>query len=86
MHKFYRDKLKELDERIEVYKIEFDEPIQLAEASVSLILNYLKEVKLYVLEKGFDKEEDEIYFFKKLKPDIFGVCLPRLTNWFGIFF
>lgn len=81
MHKFYRDKLKELDERIEVYKIEFDEPIQLAEASVSLILNYLKEVKLYVLEKGFDKEEDEIYFFKKLKPDI----LSKLIYYNAIF-
>lgn len=70
MHKFYKDKLKELDERIEEFKIEFDEPIQLAEAAVTLILNYLKEVKLYVLEKGFDKEEDEIHFFKKMKPNM----------------
>src|SRR5690606_1348351 len=53
----------------------------LAEASVSLILNYLKEVKLYVLEKGFDKEEDEIYFFKKLKPDI----LSKLIYYNAIF-
>lgn len=57
MHKFYRDKLKELDGRIKEFKIEFDEPIQLAEAAVTLILNYLKEVKLYVLEKGFDKKK-----------------------------
>ena len=81
MHKFYKDKLKELDGRIEEFKIEFDEPIQLAEAAVTLILNYLKEVKLYVLEKGFDKEEDEIHFFKKLKPDI----LSKLIYYNAIF-
>ena len=46
-----------------------------------LILNYLKEVKLYVLEKGFDKEEDEIHFFKKLKPDI----LSKLIYYNAIF-
>ncbi|QNS42687.1 RteC domain-containing protein [Chryseobacterium manosquense] len=70
MHKFYKDKLRELDNRLEELKVEFDEPIQLAETAVNLILSYLKDIKLYVVGKGFDEEKDEIIFFKKLKPNI----------------
>ncbi len=70
MHKFYKDKPRELDNRLEELKVEFDEPIQLAETAVNLILSYLKDIKLYVVGKGFDEEKDEIIFFKKLKPNI----------------
>lgn len=52
MHKFYKDKLRELDNRLEELKVEFDEPIQLAETAVNLILSYLKDIKLYVVGKG----------------------------------
>lgn len=48
MHKFYKDKLRELDNRLEELKVEFDEPIQLEETAVNLILSYLKDIKLYV--------------------------------------
>lgn len=70
MHKFYKDKLRELDNRLEELKVEYDEPIQLAEKAVDLILGYLKDIKLYVLGKGFEEQKDEILFFKKLKPNI----------------
>lgn len=53
MHKFYKDKPRELDNRLEELKVEFDEPIQLAETAVNLILSYLKDIKLYVVGKGF---------------------------------
>ncbi|CAI9685779.1 tetracycline regulation of excision, RteC [Elizabethkingia anophelis] len=81
MHKFYKDKLRELDSRLEELKIEFDEPIQLSEMAVNLILSYLKDIKLYVLEKGFIEEKDEIHFFKKLKPSI----LSKLIYYNAVF-
>lgn len=81
MHKFYKDKLRELDSRLDELKIEFDEPIQLSEMAVNLILNYLKDIKLYVLEKGFSEEKDEIHFFKKLKPSI----LSKLIYYNAVF-
>ena len=81
MHKFYKDKLRELDSKLEELKIEFDEPIQLSEMAVNLILNYLKDIKLYVLEKGFSEEKDEIHFFKKLKPSI----LSKLIYYNAVF-
>lgn len=81
MHKFYKDKLRELDSKLEELKIEFDEPIQLSEMAVNLILDYLKDIKLYVLEKGFSEEKDEIHFFKKLKPSI----LSKLIYYNAVF-
>ncbi|WP_338839201.1 RteC domain-containing protein [Flavobacterium ginsenosidimutans] len=62
--------LQELDDKILDLEIELTSPIQLAETAVTLVLDYLRDVKEFVLKRSFENAEEEIYFFKKLKPSI----------------
>ena len=62
--------LQELDDQILDLEIELSSPIQLAETAVTLVLDCLKDVKVFILKRSFENAEEEIYFFKKLKPSI----------------
>ncbi|GAA0886542.1 RteC domain-containing protein [Sphingobacterium siyangense subsp. cladoniae] len=62
--------LQELDDQIIDLEIELSSPIQLAETAVTLVLDCLKDVKEFILKRSFENAEEEIYFFKKLKPSI----------------
>lgn len=46
-----------------------------AKKGVSLIKEKLSVIRKRVSEKGFDTEEDEIYFFRKVKPSIHGYLI-----------
>ena len=59
-----------LDEDIKELSFEEDNIILLSEAVVELILVRIKQIKQYVLEKGFKDLDEEINFFKKIKPSI----------------
>ena len=70
MDNHYNKVLRELECQINNMEIELDNPIELAESGISITLTHLKELKDYILKSDFDSIEEEIYFFKKLKPNI----------------
>lgn len=70
MENFYNETFRKLKKNIGQLEIELDNPILLAEAGVDLVMNCLSDVKKFVINRGFNDEEEEIYFFKRLKPNI----------------
>lgn len=60
----------ELDEEDNNYSVEISDPIQLSEKLIEVTLLKISKLRTFVKEKGFDKPEDEIHFFKELKPKI----------------
>ncbi len=60
----------ELDEEDNNYSVEISDPIQLSEKLIEVTLLKISKLRAFVKEKGFDKPEDEIHFFKVLKPKI----------------
>ena len=53
MNNFCKEVVRKLDEEIKEFSFEEDNIILLPEAVVELILTRIKEIKEYVLEKGF---------------------------------
>lgn len=70
MNNFCKEVVRKLDEDIKELSFEEDNIILLSEAVVELILTSIQEIKKYVLEKGFKDVDEEIHFFKKVKPSI----------------
>ena len=70
MDKFYNETLYKLEAEIRELEFETDCPIQRIETVMPIIIQCLSELKEYVLKNGFKNIEEEIYFFKKLKPTI----------------
>ncbi|WP_341836892.1 RteC domain-containing protein [Chitinophaga pollutisoli] len=60
----------ELDEEDNNYSVEISDPILLSEKLIEVTLLKISKLRTFVKEKGFDKPEDEIHFFKELKPKI----------------
>ena len=53
MNNFCKEVVRKLDEEIKEFSFEEDNIILLSQAVVELILTRIKEIKEYVLEKGF---------------------------------
>ena len=70
MNKFYTETLYKLETEIDELEIEADCPIQRIETVIHIIVEYLSELKRYVLKRGFKNTEEEIQFFKHQKPAI----------------
>ena len=70
MNIFCKEVILKLDEDINELSFEIDDIIILSELAIELIIKRIKEVKKYVLERGFTSIEDEINFFKNIKPNI----------------
>lgn len=70
MQNFYKERLEGLEETINQLSIEFDDPIKLAEDVIETTVMELNKLKIFVQEKGFKDVEEEINFFKNLKPKI----------------
>ncbi len=81
MEKFYNETVRKLEEEIKELEIELDNSILLAEVIIDLIINCLSDVKQFVVKRGFKNKEEEIYFFKHLKPNI----LSRLIYYNNIY-
>ncbi|MCT4317797.1 RteC domain-containing protein [Elizabethkingia anophelis] len=60
----------ELDEENYQYSTEIADPIQLVEKLIEITLHKISMLKAFIKDKGFEKQEEEIYFFKELKPKI----------------
>lgn len=70
MNEYLQKTIKDLEDEINELDLEQNDSIVLYEVVIELILKKLAEVKQYVLSKGFKTVEEEIHFFKKLKPII----------------
>lgn len=70
MDRFYKETLHKMEATINELEIEVDCPLQRSEAIIHLIVNCLSEVKEHVLKRGFESVDEEIRFFKYLKPTI----------------
>jgi len=62
--------ITELDEETNFYSSEIGDTLQLSEKLIELTLKKISLLKRFIDDKGFEKTEDEIYFFKELKPKI----------------
>lgn len=70
MNDFYNKKLNELESSIKELEFESNFSTQHIETIISLIVECLCEVKIYILNNEFKNINDEIYFFKHQKPVI----------------
>ncbi|MDD3005550.1 RteC domain-containing protein [Flavobacterium sp.] len=70
MINYCNDIIQSLENKINEVNIEIDDQIELAEIIIKHTLNNLSEVKNYIFEMGFMNQQEEIYFFKELKPKI----------------
>ncbi|MGG7035761.1 MAG: RteC domain-containing protein [Flavobacterium sp.] len=63
-----RKNLFELEEKLNKINLHYDDPIDRCDQSIDEVVFHLKQLKAYILENSFENREEEIYFFKKVKP------------------
>ncbi len=68
MKKLYNELITKLEVKIKEATIEHSGSIVFFEVIIELILKELVVIKDIVVKKGFGNLEEEIHFFKKLKP------------------
>lgn len=70
MEKYYNECVQNLDYQIKELSLEIDDRMQLAKEVIKLLIKCLANLKQEVVKTGFKNEEQEIHFFKRLKPTI----------------
>lgn len=70
MKKYCNETFFQLEEKLNELSFEVDDPIYLSEIAIKMILGCLAELKNFILEREFKSDEEEIYFFKHLKPQM----------------
>ena len=68
MNNYCNEVLLELEEKIEELTLELDNSISLSEIVIELIIHKLADVKKFIIKRGFSNIEEEVTFFKRLKP------------------
>ena len=71
MEKYFNKSVHKLETAIHELEIETDCSIQKTETVIKLIVQSLSDLKEYVLKNGFKNLDEEIHFFKKVKPHLF---------------
>ncbi len=69
---YYKATAKQLYEELERLQYSENNPSNRANKAIQLISTTMQLLRKAVQERGFDKEEDEIEFFKHVKPQING--------------
>lgn len=70
MLEYFENIIETFQENIHELSMEIDSPIVFSESAIKLSLATLSEVKKYVLSNPFKNIEEEICFFKSVKPRI----------------
>jgi len=81
MEKYYNECVQNLDYQINELSVEIEDRMQLAQEVIKLLIKCLADLKQEVMKSGFKDEEEEIYFFKKLKP----IILSKLICYNAVF-
>ena len=71
MNHFISKLNKKLDNQLQIINLEENDILNKAQKSVQSIKKALKELKAFVLDYSFIDEAEEIYFFRKIKPELF---------------
>lgn len=67
--------IEDLEEKLVDLKSETDHILKYSEKAVISCITALLEMKDAVLQSGFDDQQDEIEFFKNIKPKVYGKLL-----------
>lgn len=59
-----------VEDEINSIILEAKYPVHQVEDTINTILRHLATLRKYVQENGFKSEEDEIHFFKNVKPKV----------------
>lgn len=70
MHNHYTNQLHKLNDYLDELVLEMNSPILLAEEALEAITKTLLDIKQFVIKRGFKDPQEEIHFFKQLKPQI----------------
>ncbi|MBS1633322.1 MAG: tetracycline regulation of excision RteC [Bacteroidetes bacterium] len=70
MEKYFNNTIERLEAAINNLEFEADNQLQAIEEVIYLIIEYLFNLKEYVLIRNFRNIDEEIRFFKHLKPRI----------------
>lgn len=81
MDKFYKKAREDLENEIKELAYEQNNSILFHEKAIEIVLRKTEEVKNFVLETGFNNNEEEIHFFKNIKP----VFVARLIYYNSIY-
>lgn len=81
MEKYYNECVQNLDYQINELSVEIEDRMRLAQEVIKLLIKCLADLKQEVMKSGFKDEEEEIYFFKKLKP----IILSKLICYNAVF-
>lgn len=65
---YYTKTINNLEEAINELLFDEDDILVAYEKIIKLILNKISELKKYILERGFKNQQEEIHFFKHIKP------------------
>lgn len=68
MINYSREVLNELEEQLHIISFDYDNPIKMCDKSLEQIIHHLLKLKEYVLLNQFESQEEEIHFFKIIKP------------------
>ena len=68
MINYSREVLFELEEQLQIISFDYDNPITMCDKSLETTIIHLQRLKDYVLNNLFENQEEEIYFFKIIKP------------------
>ena len=71
MNHFITPLNKKLDNQLQVINLEEQDILIKAQKSIHCIKKVLTELKTFILDYNFKDEAEEIYFFKKIKPELF---------------
>lgn len=83
MNQFIPKLHKELNNRLHTIDFEENNPINNAQKSIVCVRTALCKLKSFILNYNFRTEEEEIQFFKEVKPDIFSKLI-YFVNIFNI--
>ncbi|MGO2103492.1 MAG: RteC domain-containing protein [Psychroflexus halocasei] len=64
----YQNLIEELEEKLQALETETDDVLTCSEQSMRTTKEYLNKIRKLVILNGFQDEEAECYFFKKIKP------------------
>jgi len=62
------NQINQLNEQLNFINIEIDDHILRCEKAIEIILNALENLKKQILKRNFKSQEEEILFFKEIKP------------------
>jgi len=72
----------------ELHSIDYQvsDPLEKMKSSLKIVRTAITKLRMLCTEQGFSSEEEEVHFFKNIKPDFYGqqILLSSVIRWSGI--